>query len=72
MICLVCKSLYGLIESAWLWYKEITSTLATAHFHVTDTDKGVVYKMSNCGQTLFASPNVDYIEASASPRRGTA
>jgi hypothetical protein len=72
MVCLVCKSLYGLIESEWLWYKEITSTLATANFHVTDTDKGVVYKMSNCDQTLFASLNVDDIEASASRRRDTA
>jgi hypothetical protein len=38
MICVVSKALYSLIESAWLWYKECTTTLSSAGFNVIDTD----------------------------------
>jgi hypothetical protein len=40
---LVSKALYGLIESAWLRYKECTTTLSSAGFNVIDADKGIAY-----------------------------
>jgi hypothetical protein len=62
MICVVSKALYGLIESAWLWYKICTTTLSSAGFNIIDADKGVVFKKTWTGQTLFASVHVDDFE----------
>jgi hypothetical protein len=59
IFCMVCKSLYGLVESAWLWYKEVTATLSSSDFLVTDAYKGVVYKLAPDGLDLFASIHVD-------------
>jgi hypothetical protein len=69
MICVVSKALHGLIESAWLWYKECTTTFSSTGFNVIDADKGVVFKKTWTGQTLFASAHVDDFIASGSLRR---
>jgi hypothetical protein len=44
MIVQVLKALYGLIESALLWYQHLSSTLKSAGFTVSANDRGVFYK----------------------------
>jgi hypothetical protein len=65
IICVVCKSLHRLIESAWLSYKEVTETLSSDGFVVTNANKGVVYRLAPDRQDLFASIHVDDFKTSA-------
>jgi hypothetical protein len=47
MVARVARALYGLIESAQLWYNEITSTLAKSGFKPNDYDPCVLNKTVN-------------------------
>lgn len=44
MIVRVLKALYGLIESALLWYKHLAATLNRAGYTTSKNDRGVFYK----------------------------
>jgi hypothetical protein len=65
MILRVALALYGLVESAWLWYKELVGFLTTLGYEVLDADKGLVakrvYKGDTCIGSNFASLHVDDI-----------
>jgi hypothetical protein len=70
MICAVNKALYGLVESAHLWYNEITSTLSEAGFVVTDSDMGIVQKRLSDKDHFVASIHSDDILSAATPTPG--
>ena len=59
LICRVNKALYGLVESAWLWYQECTTTLKAIGYRVLESDKGVLMKTLPNGDSLVTSVHVD-------------
>jgi hypothetical protein len=67
MILRVVKALYGLIESAWLWYQELIKTLEGIGYTVLDADRGLVvkrtFKGGACVGSNFLSIHVDDILA---------
>ena len=69
MILLVAKAMYGLIESAWLWYKELERHLVSIGYTVSDHDRGLFYKRTyangKCVASNFASVHVDDIASAA-------
>ena len=72
MILHVKKAMmYGLVESAWLWYKELEKQLTTLGYLVSANDRGLFYKkvMRNgrCVASNIASVHVDDIISAASP-----
>ena len=71
MILKVMKAMYGLVESAWLWYKELERHLVSIGYTVSDNDRGLffkrVYKNGKCTGSNFASVHVDDIISAASP-----
>ena len=71
MILRVKKAMYGLVESAWLWYKELEKQLSTLGYQVSVNDRGLFYKKvfkdGRCVASNFASVHVDDIISAASP-----
>ena len=71
MILKVLKAMYGLVESAWLWYKELERHLVSIGYTVSDNDRGLFYKKvfknGKCIASNFASVHVDDIISAASP-----
>ena len=71
MILRVKKAMYGLVESAWLWYKELEKQLVSIGYSVSLNDRGLFYKkvMKNgkCIASNIASVHVDDIISAASP-----
>jgi hypothetical protein len=65
MITEVSQALYGIIEAAYLWYKEVTGTLKSVGYKIIDADRGVVRKGTK-GNDLIATIHVDDLMASAS------
>ena len=41
MLLRVDLALYGLVESAWLWYKELVKLLESIGYIISESDKGV-------------------------------
>ena len=69
LVCRVNKALYGLVESAWLWYQECTSTLKSIGYKILDADRGVMRKTLTNGETLVTSVHVDdFMAVSTSPQ----
>jgi hypothetical protein len=70
MFLLVLRALYGLIESAWLWYKELIKTLETLGYEVLDADLGLlskrVYERGKLLGSNFLSVHVDDIMSAPS------
>ena len=71
MILKVMKAMYGLVESAWLWYKELERHLTQIGYTVSSNDRGLFYKRvyrdGKCVASNFASVHVDDIISAASP-----
>lgn len=71
MILKVQKAMYGLVESAWLWYKELEKHLTSIGYTVSSSDRALFYKrtMKNgaCVASNIASVHVDDIASAASP-----
>ena len=44
MILRVDKAMYGLVESAWLWYKELEKHLTSIGYTVSASDRALFYK----------------------------
>ena len=69
MVLQVMKAMYGLVESAWLWYKELEKTLAGIWYSVSAYDRGLFYKKvfrnGKCIASNFASVHVDDIASAA-------
>ena len=69
MILRVAKAMYGLVESAWLWYKELEAHLRSIGYTVSDSDRGLffkkVYKGGVCNASNIASVHVDDIASAA-------
>ena len=69
MILLVAKAMYGLVESAWLWYKELERHLVSIGYTVSDHDRGLFFKRKfangKCVASNFASVHVDDIASAA-------
>ena len=65
MILRVDLALYGLVESAWLWYKELVRFLEGLGYTIAEADKGLAYKFlyegDKCIGSNFASLHVDDI-----------
>lgn len=59
MIVRVLKALYGLIESALLWYKHLSATLNRAGYTTSRNDKGVFFKTTSTGQKCAIAIHVD-------------
>ena len=77
MILEVAKALYGLVESAWLWYRELAKTLSDIGYTVTEADRGLFVKKIMEGDKIVASNivsvHVDDLISAASPNaHGTA
>ena len=73
MILRVAKAMYGLVESAWLWYKELERHLTGIGYSVSDYDRGLFYKKTyehgKCVASNFASVHVDDIASAATNNR---
>ena len=71
MILEVARALYGLVESAWLWYQELSKTLTEVGYTVTEADRGLFVKKAFRGDTVIASNivsvHVDDLISAASP-----
>ena len=55
MILEVAKALYGLVESAWLWYHELADTLQTMGYRIAEADRGLFVKQITDGDKVVAS-----------------
>ena len=70
MILRVMKAMYGLVESAWLWYKELERHLTGIGYTVSANDRGLFYKKvlkdGKCVGSNIASVHVDDIISAAS------
>ena len=73
MVLQVKKAMYGLVESAWLWYKELEKHLLSIGYHVSSNDRGLFYKRlfkgGKCVASNIASVHVDDIISAASPNQ---
>ena len=71
MILKVKKAMYGLVESAWLWYKELEKHLTSIGYRVSPSDRALfhkrVMKKGVCIASNIASIHVDDIASAASP-----
>ena len=71
MILRVEKAMYGLIESAWLWYKELEKHLLSIGYTVSSSDRALFYKKTFrdgvCVASNIASVHVDDIASAATP-----
>ena len=71
MILKVKKAMYGLVESAWLWYQELAKQLIRIGYKVSEHDRGLFYKKTfragKCVASNLASVHVDDIISAASP-----
>ena len=71
MILEVAKALYGLVESAWLWYQELVRVLNEMGYEVTEADRGLFVKKILRNGSLVASNivsvHVDDLISAASP-----
>ena len=71
MILKVEKAMYGLVESAWLWYKELEEHLISIGYTVSTSDRALFYKKTFkngvCIASNFASVHVDDIASAATP-----
>ena len=68
LICRVHKALYGLVESASLWYRDVTKTLLAIGYNILDADKGVMQKVNKDGSLLITSVHVDDFMAVSTSR----
>ena len=70
MILKVAKAMYGLVESAWLWYKELERHLTSIGYTVSSSDRAFffkhVYKGDKVIASNIASVHVDDIVSAAS------
>ena len=55
MILEVARALYGLVESAWLWYQELSKTLTELGYTVTEADRGLFVKKAFRGDRATPS-----------------
>ena len=73
MILEVARALYGLVESAWLWYQELSRTLVALGYTVTEADRGLFVKKVYRGEEIIASnivsAHVDDLISAASPNK---
>ena len=71
MILRVDKAMYGLVESAWLWYKELEKHLTSIGYTVSVSDRALFYKKTFkngvCIASNIASVHVDDIASAATP-----
>ena len=71
IILKVEKAMYGLLESAWLWYKELEKHMVQLGYSVSTHDRALfykrVYKNGKCVASNIASVHVDDIISAASP-----
>ena len=71
MILEVARALYGLVESAWLWYQELSRTLVGLGYTVTEADRGLfvkkVYREGEIIASNIVSAHVDDLISAASP-----
>ena len=71
MILEVAKAMYGLVESAWLWYKEFERHMIGLGYSVSTNDRGLFYKRTfvdgKCVASNLVSVHVDDIALAASP-----
>ena len=71
MILRVDKAMYGLVESAWLWYRELEQHLTSIGYTVSSSDRALFYKKTfldgQCIASNIASVHVDDIASAASP-----
>ena len=71
MILKVKKAMYGLVESAWLWYKELEKHLTGLGYKVSSSDRALFHKETvRDGVRVasnIASIHVDDIASAASP-----
>ena len=73
MILKVKKAMYGLVESAWLWYKELEKHLTGIGYKVSPNDRALFHKRivrdGKCIASNIASVHVDDIASAASPNK---
>ena len=71
MILRVDKAMYGLVESAWLWYKELEKHLTSIGYTVSTSDRALFYKKTFkdgvCVASNIDSVHVDDIASAATP-----
>ena len=70
MILKVAKAMYGLVESAWLWYKELEKHLVGLGYTVSTSDRALffksIYRKGKLIASNIASVHVDDIVSAAS------
>lgn len=72
MMCEVAQALYGLVESAWLWYKECTSTLEAIGYVITDADLGVMMKKDGDSSLISSVHSDDFLAVASATKKGKA
>ena len=55
MILRVAKAMYGLVESAWLWYKELEKHLISIGYTMSSSDRALFYKCIHKNGKMIAS-----------------
>ncbi len=61
MVVRVAKAMYGLIQSALLWYKELTGFLEEHGFSAVDADRCILHKVTADGKHVLLIVYVDDI-----------
>jgi hypothetical protein len=68
LLCQVSKALYGLVESAWLWYRELTGTLSSLGYTFI-VDLGLMGKTAGKDK-IFTTLHVDDLKVGSSATVG--
>ena len=71
MVLRVAKAMYGLVEPAWLWYRELEATLTGIGYSVADADRALFYKKVMRDGKCIAS-NYDIASAASNNPEGKA
>lgn len=71
MICKVNKALYGLVESAWLWFREVSGTVLSHGFSATP-DLGVYTRREGNDYVHLSLHVDDFFGGSSHTKRGLA
>ena len=67
MICSVQRALYGLIESAMLWYEHLKRDLIAIGYTMSLSDHGVFFRMTSSGKSTLCVHVDDILCTSTSP-----
>ena len=66
LIVKIKKALYGLVESARLWYDHLCATLLSIGYKVSQFDRGLIHKDTDTGKSLICLHVDDVLQSTNS------